>query len=199
MKRIIMLSTISLVLSLAITHRFSMEKTNQSIQEIENQEAYVSPQVDEMITMKEMADFLSQKKEHYPLSDEFIEKYQQDGGGYIDYARQKGLVVDKTLHEPNQKWHFFTSWLEVLLEEGKITWEEDAKKRVYTYLYCPELVLWVYEATEVEPAKVKKAKEVAEEGKAQKLKAVSIASKMRAIVSWEDVSKAVLASRSTNN
>lgn len=106
MKRIIMLSTISLVLSLAITHRFSMEKTNQSIQEIENQEAYVSPQADETITMKEMADFLSQKKEHYPLSDEFIEKYQQDGGGYIDYARQKGLVVDKTLHEPNQKWHF---------------------------------------------------------------------------------------------
>ena len=60
-------------------------------------------------------------------------------------------------------------------------------------------MLWVYEATEVEPAKVKKAKEVAEEGKAQNLKAVSIASKMRAIVSWEDVSKAVLASRSTNN
>lgn len=142
---------------------------------------------DVTITMKDIADFLKTKKEHYPLSDEFIERYQQDGGGYIDNAKKAGLIVDKQLHEPNQKWHFFDSWLYPSIEEQTLSWEEDAKSRVYTKLLCPELLLWIYEACEVEPTKVRDAKKVAEAGKVSKTSVSTIAKNMRSIVAWDDL------------
>lgn len=138
------------------------------------------------MTVGEMAEILKTKREHYPLSDEFIEKYQQNSGGYIDYAKELGLVVDKQLHEPNQKWHFLTSWLQVSIDQGSISLSESAKTRVYTKLLCPELLLWIYEASGVDPVKVKAAKVVAEDGKVKKLTATTIAKNMRAVVSWDD-------------
>lgn len=144
------------------------------------------------ITMKDIADFLKTKKEHYPLSDEFIERYQQDGGGYIDNARKAGLVVDKQLHEPNQKWHFFDSWLYPSIEDNTLSWEEDAKSRVYSKLLCPELLLWIYEACEVSPSKVRDAKIAAEQGKVAKSYAATIAKNMRAVVSWNDLYPALV-------
>lgn len=151
----------------------------------------VMPVVDTIITMRDIADFLEGKKEHYPLSDEFIEKYQQSSGGYIDNARKAGLIVDKEQHEPNQKWHFFESWLYPTIEEG-MSWDESAENRVYKKLLCPELLLWIYEACEVDPAKVKAAKEVAETGKVNKTHVSTIASQMRAVVSWSDLEPAIL-------
>ena len=65
---------------------------------------------EETVTMKDAYNFFITKKEHYPISDGFIEKYQQKNDGYIDLALQTGILVDKTQHSPNQKWHFFTSW-----------------------------------------------------------------------------------------
>lgn len=204
MKKIIILSIISMLSVLTVTHFFSKKSGQENSEEqqilAERNESLkekneLTSQTEEIITIREMADFLESKKEHYPLSDEFIERYQQTSGGYIDYARQKGLIVNKALHEPNQKWHFFTSWLDVSIEEGTLTWEDDAKKRVYTNLLCPELLLWIYEASEVEPIKVKKAKEVAEEGKVNNTRVATIAKNMRSCVSWEDVSKAILKSR----
>ncbi len=138
------------------------------------------------VTMRQIADFLTDKKEHYPLSDEFIEKYQQKSGGYIDFAKQQGLIVDKLRHEPNQKWHFFDSWLNESIEAGTLTWEDSAKSRVYTKLLCPELLLWIYEACGVDPVKVKQAKDVAEQGKVAGTATTTIAKNMRACVSWED-------------
>ena len=79
-------------------------------------------------TMQEFTAFLQNKKEHYPLSDEFIERYQQTDGGYIDTAKKLGLLVDKEQHEPNQKWHFFTSWLEPSLEDGTVTIESPNRR-----------------------------------------------------------------------
>ena len=146
---------------------------------------------DETITMRDIADFLEGKKEHYPLSDEFIEKYQQKSGGYIDNAKKAGLVVDKQQHEPNQKWHFFESWLYPTIEEG-MSWEASAKDRVYTKLLCPELLLWIYEACEVDPVKVKAAKEVAEQGKVDGIAVTTIAKNMRGVVSWSDLEPAIL-------
>ena len=145
------------------------------------------------VTMEDIALFLEDKKEHYPFSDEFVEKYQQSSGGYISNAKKAGLVVDKQLHEPNQKWHFFESWLYPSIEDGSLSWDEDAKSRVYSKLQCPELLLWIYEACEVDPSKVKQAKDIAELGEVQGLSTASIAKNMRSIVSWEDLETTILA------
>lgn len=138
-------------------------------------------------TIKQISDYLEDKREHYPLSDEFIERYQQTSGGYIDYAKQCGITVDRTLHSPNQKWHFFDSWLIRSIDDGSLTYEDDAKSRVYTKLLCPELLLWIYEAMGVDPVKVRNAKEVAEAGKVAGTSVSTIAKNMRGCVSWEDL------------
>lgn len=138
------------------------------------------------ITVLEFSSFLIEKKEHYPLSDEFIERFQQEKGGYIDFAKQTGHLVDKQKHEPNQKWHFFESWLLQSFKDGTITWEDDAKSRIYSKLLCPELLLWIYEASGVNPSKVKNAKDVAEQGRINNLNVSTIAKNMRSCVLWED-------------
>lgn len=139
------------------------------------------------MTMLDIASFLSDKKEHYPLSDQFIERYQQTGGGYIDYARQSGILVDKQSHEPNQKWHFFDSWLIPSINAGTLSWDSDARSRVYIGLKCPELLLWIFEATGVSPEKVRNAMVVAEIGKITKEHVSTTAKKMRDCVPWEDI------------
>jgi hypothetical protein len=146
------------------------------------------------INMKQIAGFLNTKEEHYPLSDEFIEKYQQNSGGYIELAQKSGLLVDKAKHEPNQKWHFFESWLNPKIEDpdDSLKWDSDAKQRVYTNLLCPELLLWIYEACEVAPEKVKAAKESAEADKVKGASSTSMAKNMRSIVSWDDLTPAIL-------
>ena len=107
---------------------------NEEILVKDNSLSYVSGEVapiaDTVITMRDIADFLEGKKEHYPLSDEFIERYQQTSGGYIDNAKKAGLTVDKQQHEPNQKWHFFESWLYPTISEG-MSWDETAEHSVY--------------------------------------------------------------------
>lgn len=147
---------------------------------------------DVTITMRDIAFFLEGKKEHYPLSDEFVERYQQSDGGYIDNAIKAGLVVDKQRHEPNQKWHFFESWLYPSIEEGTLTWEESAQSRVYNKLLCPELLLWIYEAADVNPNKVRAAKEVAEKAKVEKTHISTMAKNMRQCVPWEDIEKTII-------
>lgn len=144
------------------------------------------------ITMRDAYDFFITKDEHYPLSDEFVEKYQQKDGGYIDYAKQLGMVVDKHQHLPNQKWHFFESWLIRSIEDGSLTWDESAKPRIYTYLLCPELLLWIYEAAGVDPVKVHAAMIVGEEARRAGGSLNSWAAKMRQIVLWEDIQKPIL-------
>ncbi len=137
-------------------------------------------------TVLEVSTYLSDKKEHYPFSDEFTEKYQQTSGGYLDNAKNAGIVVDRQLHSPNQKWHFFESWLtEKIAEESTIT-SQSAKSRIYTKLLCPELLLWIYEALGVDPVKVKAAMDVACAGKVAGSGVSTIAKNMRGCVSWED-------------
>ncbi len=144
----------------------------------------------ETITVGQMADFLLTKKEHYPLSDQFMERYQQTSGGYLDNAKKAGIPVDRQQHSPNQKWHFFESWYYPSIEDGSLSRENDAKRRIYTNLLCPELLLWIYEAAGVSPAKVKRAMEAAEAGKASGTAVTSIARSMRACVAWEDIAAA---------
>ena len=149
----------------------------------------ITVSAEEDLTMREIATYLETCDQHYPISDEFIEKYQQKDGGYIDLAMQLGLLVDKTKHEPNQKWHFFESWMNPKINDpdDTLTWESSAKSRVYSKLYCPELLLWIYEACGVSPSKVYQAKLLAEEGRLAGSAVTTIAKNMRGVVSWDDV------------
>lgn len=158
-----------------------------SHEEIEDSSETSEVPVGDYISIRDIASYLEDKEEHYPLSDAFIEKYQQESGGYIDLAKSLGILVDKSQHSPNQKWHFFDSWLYPSIEEGTLSWTDDAKIRVYTRLLCPELLLWIYEACEVPTEKVIAAKEVAEAGKIAGTHVSTIAKNMRACVAWDDL------------
>lgn len=171
---------IALLPLVATSCSFNIPETNDNNINLSVNKA---PEID--FTIQEFADYLSDKKEHYPLSDEFIERYQQTSGGYIDYARQCDIPVDKMNHSPNQKWHFFYSWIEY----GEIDTSLSAYSRVYIGLKCPELLLWIYEAMGVNPNKVKEAKIVAEQGKVNKDNVSTIASAMRSKVTWDDLIK----------
>lgn len=199
MKRKYALAIFTLVFGLICTNNFNVNfsKQNQSlnIQKVNNPSVRAT---DTTITILDMALYLNTKKEHYPFSDEFIEKYQQTSGGYIDFANKTGHLVDREKHEPNQKWHFFDSWLMQSIEDGTLTWDADAKRRVYSGLLCPELLLWIFEATEVSPDKVKNAKEVAEQGKVANTNVSTIAKNMRACVPWEDIQNTISTYKGTN-
>ena len=115
MKRRSLLSALALVIGLTICNSNNVKKANNEINEetkvikSEGKEANNRQTNEEIITMKDIYDFLLTKSAHYPLSDEFIEKYQQTSGGYLDYAKELGKIVDKERHEPDQKWHFIDS------------------------------------------------------------------------------------------
>ena len=166
---------------------------------VDEENAESTTKVSYTITMRDIADYLLTKEEHYPLSDEFIEKYQQSSGGYIENAKKAGIEVNKQKHSPNQKWHFFESWLYPSIEDGTLSWTESAKSRVYSKLLCPELLLWIYEACEVDPTKVRAAMKVAEAGKVNKTNTSTVAKNMRQCVAWEDLEKTLLNYVQENN
>ena len=114
--------------------------------------------------MSDMERFLLTKDEQYPITNEYVELYQQESGGYISNALKAGLTVDKSQHLPSQKWHYFDSWLYATIEEGML-WDASASDRSYGKFSCPELLLWIIEATGVETEKVIEAKNIAIEGK----------------------------------
>ena len=58
---------------------------------------------DYVITMSDMERFLLTKDEQYPITNEYVELYQQASGGYIDNALKAGLTVDKTQHLPSDR------------------------------------------------------------------------------------------------
>ena len=210
MKKKALISVISLLCGLVVTTNASsffvsnFNKVNQVEQKMGNLDINNASDTTVALTVKDVADYLSTKKAHYPMSDEFIEKYQQKDGGYIELAQERGLVVDKYLHEPNQKWHFFDSWLALKVQEHIDEGKEDfyslsAKQRIYTNLLCPELLLWIYEACEVSPVKVREAMRIAEEGKVNKTNLTTVASLMRGKVPWEDIEATVRAFMDPSN
>ena len=136
---------------------------------------------DYVITMADMERFLSTKNEQYPITNEYVELYQQESGGYIANALKAGLVVDKAQHLPSQKWHYFESWLYPTIEEG-MSWDASASNRSYGKFSCPELLLWIIEATGVQTEKVIEAKNIAIEGKQNGTGVSTICANIRAAV-----------------
>ena len=136
---------------------------------------------DYVITMADMERFLLTKDEQYPITNEYVELYQQASGGYISNALKAGLVVDKSQHLPSQKWHYFESWLYATIEEG-MSWDASASDRSYGKFSCPELLLWIIEATGVDSAKVREAKDIAVAGKQEGLGVSTICKNIRTAV-----------------
>lgn len=100
------------------------------------------------MTNLEMLSFYFNKKEHYPISDEFIENYQQKDDGkdfsYITYAHETEHSIDPENHEPNQKWHLIESYFiyKLIKNNGDIDFGRGGFK-------SPELLLWMAEAAGV--------------------------------------------------
>lgn len=115
------------------------------------------------MTIAEWMKILANKKEHYPISDEFVKFYQQsplNKDGYVYLAWETGHVICREIAEPNQKWHFFESYILILITQGKLQLSDDAEK-CYKKLKCPELLLWIAEAAGIESEKINEAAKVA--------------------------------------
>ena len=115
------------------------------------------------MTNREVIEFYENKNSHYVLSDEFVKKYQQPRGGYIKYAIELGLTIDKSLAEPNQQWHLLKSYYDQKKEEKKL--DLDAKAMCWDLKWqnggfiCPELLLWMAEAAGCDITEAKKEAE----------------------------------------
>lgn len=153
---------------------------------------------DYVITMSDMERFLLTKDEQYPITNEYVELYQQASGGYIANALKAGLVVDKAQHLPSQKWHYFESWLYPTIEEGMM-WDASASDRSYGKFACPELLLWIIEATGVDSEKVREAKDIAIEGKENGLGVSTICAKIRAAVPFNTYLRPIIIDFLENN
>ena len=152
---------------------------------------YVNLPDDYVITVSDMERFLLTKDEQYPITNEYVEVYQQESGGYIANAKKAGLVVDKAQHLPSQKWHYFESWLYATIDEGML-WDASASSRSYGNFACPELLLWIIEATGVDSAKVVEAKNIAMEGKQNGLGVSTICANIRAAVPFNTYLKPLI-------
>lgn len=108
------------------------------------------------ISLIDLIKFYCEKNEHYPISDEFMKKYQQKSGGYIKFAHKTGHTVSAEQCEPNQKWHLFESYI-------SRTFEDEGENVVVHIgkLKCPELLLWMAEAAGIDEEIVTEAKEAA--------------------------------------
>lgn len=110
------------------------------------------------ISLIDLIKLYCKKNEHYPISDEFMKKYQQKAtrDSYIDFARETGHTVSAEQCEPNQKWHLFESYISRTFEEKCENVVVDIRK-----LKCPELLLWMAEAAGIDDEIVTEAKEAA--------------------------------------
>lgn len=145
----------------------------------------------ETANMGQLYDFLSTKEEHYEYSDAYIKEYQQASGGYIDLWKSLGGVVDKENCVPNQKWHYFESWCKPSIDDGSFKFSA-AGSRGYSNFSCPELQLWIIEASGIPSSKVKEAYDAAVEEKIAGSRVSTICAAIRAIVPWSDINDKVL-------
>ena len=133
------------------------------------------------MTLEKFCSFFENKEPWYEVTKQFIDDgYGQKKGGYI--AKGKGLFEGAV---PDQRRHLLESYYNV---DNK---DKDAK-RCYNYLLCPELLLWIAEASGFEKDKVRKIAESAKEtidngtnGRARNKAGRNIRKKIK----WEDLEK----------
>jgi hypothetical protein len=116
----------------------------------------------EKITNFDVICFYLDKKEHYPISDEFIKQYQQKSTGkysYISYALNTGHLISESSAEPNQKWHLLEAYFLNKIKENGVEYLE--KPTDCYRILCPELLLWMAEAAGVSSQVINIASKIA--------------------------------------
>ena len=115
----------------------------------------------------DLISFYLDKNEHYPISDKFLEKYQKKDDEYVIFAYETGHIVNERMHEPNQKWHLFEAYFiyKLVEKDGDVEFRRGSFK-------CPELLLWLAEAADVNSNIVEEAATYASE-KIEEIKKVS--------------------------
>ena len=137
--------------------------------------------------LKEFINFYINKNDHYEISDDFVKSgYQQKNGGYIARAKHRNVTIDYKEAEPNQKWHLLCSYIPyVYFNDVEMTYEEVDNKctndiefntKSYNFLQCPELILWMAEAADIDKKLIKQASDyskkiIDEDGKMGRSKA----------------------------
>lgn len=93
----------------------------------------------------------------YPETEKFVSDkggiYKQQKGGYIDYFKREGN------NNPNQKEHLLESYKKYL--DKKPINKHRNSSNIYNSLKCPELLLWLAEASGVDRKLVIKASQLA--------------------------------------
>lgn len=146
------------------------------------------------LTIGEWKEYLSNKSEHYPISDEFIKKYQQSPAnvnGYVYYAWKTNRIINKEDAEPDQKWHF-ELYISGLLNDKKISIDDSAEK-IYRRIVCPELLLWIAEACGINEGDIEEASSQARNIINEKKKWVrnSAGRKIHELIPWTIIEKKV--------
>lgn len=141
-----------------------------------------------MYTVKEWMSFLTGKKEHYKYTDEFVIQYRQKQGGYIAFAKKVGHSTEQFNGEPNQKWHFFESLMVRSLYDGSYKMEDNAET-VYYRLKCPELLLWICEASGVDVRMAKKEMEQFLTNGNDRVNRKNAYMKIREVIPWKILEK----------
>ena len=100
------------------------------------------------MNIRQVKEFYEDKKNvPCPLTEQLIKAgYQQTGGGYIDLAKKRGLIVDYTKAKPTQYWH--------LMEEYVPSVAED--KTFSKSIVCGELIFWMAEVSGAVPTEMLK-------------------------------------------
>lgn len=144
--------------------------------------------------IEKLMEFLNNKEEHYTISDEFVRKFQQtpsNKDSYVYYAWKLGKTISKEKAEPNQKWHFFDRYIKVKTDEKSISKQDEAEK-LYNGIECPELLIWLAEACNINKETIKivsvKAEKNLENG--EKTRA-QVANEIRKQIPWRMMEKTI--------
>ena len=111
--------------------------------------------------------YYSHKLAYYSYTDLFVRHYKQKRGGYVDLAHHMSFNFKEWLKhdskvvrfmndydelevmaDESQKWHCLIAWYAYLEYMGKLDF--DAKPSIFQLkIICPELRLWLVEASEL--------------------------------------------------
>ena len=95
------------------------------------------------MNIRQVEEFFKDKNDTLcPLTERLIKAgYQQTGGGYIDLAKKRKLIVDYTKAEPTQYWHLTEEYIPSVPED----------KVFSRSIVCGELIFWMAEVSNAVP------------------------------------------------
>lgn len=90
------------------------------------------------MTIQQVKEFFQDKEQYScPVTEKLVKAgYQQVSGGYINRAKDEGMLVDYNTNSPSQYWHLMSYC------EGR-----DGKKTFSKSIDCGELIFWMAEVS----------------------------------------------------